>query len=70
MTHLSSGMSDGYHQRCIYEWWVETLTPGDKLDCFGQTPRKKIGSDQNSLAFYPGPVLPPWADGSPLDDHD
>ena len=41
------------------------LVPDDKLHSF-VLPVKKIGSDQNGVAFYPGPVLPPRADGSPL----
>ena len=44
---------------------VAILVPHDKLDCFGLQ-REKFVSDQNGLAFYPGPVLPPWADGSPF----
>ena len=42
------------------------LVPDDKLVCFGVL-RKNFGSSQSGLAFYPGPVLPPRADGSPLD---
>ena len=39
--------------------------PDDKLDCFGIL-RKKIGLDKNGLVFYPGLVLPPSDDGTPL----
>ena len=42
------------------------MVPDDKLERFG-VQRKKIGSNQNGLAFHLGPVLPPRADGSPLD---
>ena len=41
------------------------LFPDDKLDCFGLL-RKKFDSDKNGLAFNPGPVVPPRADGSPF----
>ena len=43
---------------------VAILVPDDKLDCFGIL-GKKFGSDKNGLAFYPVPLLPPRADGSP-----
>ena len=46
---------------------VAILVPDDKLDSFGVL-RKKFAADKNGLAFYPGPVLPPWADGSLLLD--
>ena len=42
---------------------VAILVQDGKLDCFG-IPRNKFGSDKHSLAFYPGQVLPPRADGS------
>ena len=38
--------------------------PDDKLDCFGL--KRKIFIHTNGLAFNPGPVLRPRADGSPL----
>ena len=41
------------------------LVPDDKLDCLGIL-RKHFGLGKNGLAFYPGPVLPRRADGSPL----
>ena len=41
------------------------LVLDDKLDCFGII-RKNFGSDKIGLAFYPGPALPPRADGSTL----
>ena len=41
------------------------LVPDDKLDYFGIL-RKKIVTDKNDPAFYPGPVLPPRTDGSPI----
>ena len=44
---------------------VAILVPDDKLDCFDVL-TKKIGLGPNSPAFYPGPVLPPRADCSPL----
>ena len=44
---------------------VVIMVPNDKLDCFGIL-RKKFGSDKNGLAIYPGPGVPPRADGSPL----
>ena len=39
------------------------LVPDDRLFCFN---REKIWLRLKGLAFYPGPVLPPRADGSPL----
>ena len=55
---LTSAMGSHHRQ-------VAILVPDDKLDCFGIL-RKTFGSDKNGLAFYPGPALPPRADGSPL----
>ena len=40
------------------------LLPDDKLDCFGLLEKNWLG--QNRVAFYPGPVVPPRADGSPF----
>ena len=39
------------------------LVPDNKLDCFGFL---EFFEEQNGLAFYPGPVLPPSNDGSPI----
>ena len=41
------------------------LVLDDKVDCFGLL-REKIWLGQKGLAFHPGPVLPPRADGSPF----
>ena len=57
--------SDGAYWGVIAARQVAILVPDDKLDCFGYS-GNKFGSDQNGLAFYLGPVLPPRADGSPL----
>ena len=40
------------------------MVPDDKLDCFVSL--DFFAFDKNSLAFYPGPVLPLRTDGSPL----
>ena len=45
---------------------VAILVRDDKLDCFGIL-RKKFSSDKNGPAFYPGPVLPPRTDVSPME---
>ena len=41
------------------------LVPDDKLYCFDLMV-KNFCLDNNGLAFYLGPVLPPTADGFPL----
>ena len=57
--------SDGAYRGAITARQVAILVPDDKLDCFKYN-RNKFGSDINGLALYPGPVLPPRADGSQL----
>ena len=44
---------------------MATLVPDDKLYCFDLMV-KNFCLDNNGLAFYLGPVLPPTADGFPL----
>ena len=43
---------------------VAILVPDDKLDCYVSS--DFFAFDKNSQDFYPGPVLPPRTDGSPL----
>ena len=45
---------------------VGILVQDDKLDCFGFS-EDKIWLQQNGLAFYLGPVLPPRDDGSSIE---
>ena len=44
---------------------VAILVKDDKLDC-SKILRKIFVLDKSNPTFYPGPVLPPRADGSPF----
>ena len=41
------------------------LSPDDRIGCFDMMGKSTVWI-KISLAFYPGPALPPRADGSPI----
>ena len=54
------------HLMGLHHHKVATLVTPKKLDCFRPFSNEYLDT-KNELAFYPGTVLPPCADGTPLE---